>query len=59
MANRDTRLSVIIGADLPAGWMGKSWALHQGIGHAQGEWLLFTDFRPRLEANHMARERTG
>ena len=43
MAKADARLSVINGASLPAGWMGKSWALHQGVGHARGEWLLFTD----------------
>lgn len=43
LAAKDSRLSVVTGADLPAGWMGKSWALHQGVPKAQGEWLLFTD----------------
>jgi chlorobactene glucosyltransferase len=28
---------------LPAGWLGKNWACHQGYGHARGELLLFTD----------------
>ena len=43
IAAMDARLSVITGTDLPAGWMGKSWALHQGVPKAKGEWLLFTD----------------
>ena len=28
---------------LPAGWLGKNWACHQGYGHARGELLLFID----------------
>ena len=34
---------MINGADLPEGWLGKSWALHQGVQRAKGKWLLFTD----------------
>ncbi|MEO6990331.1 MAG: glycosyltransferase [Candidatus Baltobacteraceae bacterium] len=37
------QLRVVNGEKLPAGWVGKPWALHQGYGAAQGEWLLFTD----------------
>ncbi len=34
---------VLRGAALPEGWVGKPWALHQGMLVARGEWLLFTD----------------
>ncbi len=43
IAAKDSRLSIIDSEDLPSGWIGKSWALHQGVKHARGEWLLFTD----------------
>jgi chlorobactene glucosyltransferase len=36
-------LRVVDGAPLPAGWIGKSWALVQGSRAARGAWLLFTD----------------
>jgi glycosyltransferase involved in cell wall biosynthesis len=42
LMNHD-RVSVIDGTELPVDWMGKSWALDQGIKYARGEWLLFTD----------------
>ena len=31
------------GAPLPAGWAGKAFACHQGVGATVGEWILFTD----------------
>ena len=37
------RVGVLRGTPLPAGWVGKSWANHQGARLATGEWLLFTD----------------
>lgn len=37
------RLQVIEGTDLPAGWVGKTWAMWQGAQRASGDWLLFTD----------------
>ncbi len=43
IAAEDSRVRLIDGAPLPAGWVGKPWALHQGAQHARGEWLLFTD----------------
>ena len=43
IAPNDPRLKVIAGADLPAGWFGKTWACWQGYEAAQGELLLFTD----------------
>ena len=39
----DPRVTVIDGAPLPAGWVGKPWACWQGVAAARGEWLLFTD----------------
>jgi chlorobactene glucosyltransferase len=43
LSAEDSRLRVVRGAELPAGWIGKPWALHQGTLAARGEWLLFTD----------------
>lgn len=43
LAREDSRLRVIEGDELPAGWIGKPWALAQGVRHARGSWLLFTD----------------
>ena len=43
LAQQDPRLTVIRGAPLPSGWMGKAHALHQGYKQSSGEWLLFTD----------------
>ncbi len=36
-------LQIIIGAKLPDGWIGKSFACHQLSKSAKGKWLLFTD----------------
>lgn len=43
LATTSPRLEVVAGAPLPAGWVGKPWALAQGARVARGEWLLFTD----------------
>jgi hopene-associated glycosyltransferase HpnB len=45
-AGKASKLSVIAGEPLPAGWSGKLWAVHQGIEQAcqfAPEWLLLTD----------------
>jgi chlorobactene glucosyltransferase len=39
----DSRLRLIRGEELPAGWYGKPWACLQGYRDARGELLLFTD----------------
>lgn len=40
---RDRRVTAVAGKPLPHGWTGKNHAIHQGVGRAKGEWLLFTD----------------
>jgi len=39
------RVRVVSGAPLPAGWRGKVWAMHQGVGAASGQvdYFWFTD----------------
>jgi chlorobactene glucosyltransferase len=39
----DRRLTVIDGEELPLGWLGKPFAMHQAVGRARGEWILATD----------------
>lgn len=44
----DERVTVLDAADRPAGWMGKVWAMEQGLRHlrdagAPPDWILFTD----------------
>ena len=43
LAADDPRLRIVRGRPLPAGWVGKPWALEQGVAVARGAWLLFTD----------------
>jgi chlorobactene glucosyltransferase len=43
LARSDDRLRRIVGRELPGGWKGKNWALHQAVAEARGEWLLFVD----------------
>jgi chlorobactene glucosyltransferase len=43
LAQRDSRLRVLVGADLPPGWAGKPHALFQAAKAARGEWLCFVD----------------
>ncbi len=43
LAREFANVRVLAGEELPAGWIGKPWALHQGARVAAGAWLLFTD----------------
>ena len=43
LARDDDRLLVIEGEELPAGWLGKPYAMQQALNHARGEWILATD----------------
>jgi chlorobactene glucosyltransferase len=50
----DTRLRVLVGAPVPAGWVGKSWACHQLAAAARAERLLFTDADVAWEPDALA-----
>ena len=43
LAAHDPRLRIVAGRPLPPGWVGKPWAIHQGVQQARGAWLLFSD----------------
>lgn len=43
LAATDARVQLLRGEELPAGWLGKPWACHQGATAATGDLLLFTD----------------
>jgi chlorobactene glucosyltransferase len=43
LALEDARLKIVRGEALPQGWVGKPWALVQGVRAASGAWLLFAD----------------
>ncbi len=43
LAQGDERLRVIEGEELPPGWLGKPYAMHQALSYASGEWILATD----------------
>lgn len=42
-ADRDARVRLVEGAELPTGWFGKPWACVQGYREARGDLFLFTD----------------
>ncbi len=42
-AERDPRIRLLPGTELPDGWLGKPWACHQGARAASGRVLIFTD----------------
>jgi chlorobactene glucosyltransferase len=46
LASEFSNLSVLEGQALPAGWLGKPFALHQAARQARGDYLIFTDADP-------------
>jgi dolichol-phosphate mannosyltransferase len=42
-AARDPRIRLVTDDPLPPGWVGKVWALENGLRHAKGEWVLGID----------------
>ena len=62
MRAKDHRFRVIDDGPLPAGWIGKVWALESGRGVARGEWLLGmdadTEAKPGLVAGVLTAART-
>lgn len=42
-ALRDPRIRLLCDSPLPAGWVGKVWALQHGLQHARSEWVLGID----------------
>ena len=49
------RLQVVEIADLPAGWLGKTHALHCGADSATGDYLVFSDADVQLERSTIGR----
>jgi chlorobactene glucosyltransferase len=54
IAGRDPRLKVLAGSDLPPGWAGKPYALHQAVAAARGQWLVFVDADTWLEPDALS-----
>lgn len=48
-ADSDARVRLLEGLDLPAGWLGKTWACHQLSQAATGDALIFTDADTRWD----------
>ena len=42
-ARRDPRIRLVADPPLPAGWIGKAWALETATAHATGDWILGLD----------------
>ena len=55
LQEKDRRITLLSGQDLPSGWVGKNWACHQLSLAAKGEWLLFTDADTWHEPSHARR----
>ncbi len=43
LQSKHSSVQIVRGANLPAGWLGKPFALQQGLNKAGGEWILTTD----------------
>jgi chlorobactene glucosyltransferase len=55
ISRHNPRLTVLCGAPLPPGWVGKQWACHQLACRATGELLLFTDADTRHHPHTLRR----
>jgi chlorobactene glucosyltransferase len=55
LAAQDSRVRLVRGGDLPAGWYGKPWACAQGYRAARSGLLLFTDADTRHEPDLLGR----
>jgi chlorobactene glucosyltransferase len=51
LAAESSRLGVTTGQPLPRGWLGKPYAVYQGVQRARGDWLLFVDADVTLHPN--------
>lgn len=51
---KDSRLSIQSGDELPAGWLGKNYALDRLVAAATGDYLVFLDADVRLEKSAIA-----
>jgi chlorobactene glucosyltransferase len=49
LASEFSNLRVLEGRDLPSGWLGKPFALHQAVQQTKGDYLIFTDADPVFE----------
>ena len=54
LSTRDSRLIILAGTELPAGWAGKPYALYQAAKVATGDWLLFIDADTFLAPNALS-----
>ena len=52
--SKDKRLQPLNGMELPAGWAGKPYALHQASNVAHGDWLCFIDADTFLDPDALA-----
>jgi glycosyltransferase involved in cell wall biosynthesis len=55
LAASNARVKAVNVTHLPAGWLGKVHALHQGVRHARGEWYLFSDADVYCQAGTLRR----
>ncbi len=63
-AEPGSRLVLIRGSERPKGWVGKTWAVHQGVLGTPSDWLWFVDADMGLHPGALSRamaeaERTG
>jgi hopene-associated glycosyltransferase HpnB len=67
-ATSERKISIVAGAELPAGWTGKVWAMHQGIAAASDassppQYLLLTDadigYEPHVVTSLVVRASAG